>query len=119
MPLTLLTCVFGPFYYLTIYCLSITCIIVAIYLSEKFPKSVGAWYLEFLKRHSSQEAFVQYCGNLFGALKAVVSHPDFLKVVAKNGAGKWLSVQAPLLLLSTSLIKLKQVKYLITWLIGR
>jgi hypothetical protein len=59
-----------------------------LYLAEKFPDSFGRRYLNFLKRHSSTEAFENYCGNSWGALKAAIKNPEFIKVLAKNGAGK-------------------------------
>lgn len=88
MPLSLLTCIFGSFYYIKIYCISIFYIIFTLYIAEKFPDSFGSRYLSFLKRNSSTEAFEKYCGNSWGALKAAIKHPEFIKVVAKNGVGK-------------------------------
>jgi len=59
-----------------------------LYIAEKFPNLFGAKYLSFLKRHSSTEAFEKYCGNHWGALKAAIKNPEFIKVAAQNGAGK-------------------------------
>ena len=86
--LSLLTCVFDSFYYIALYWVSILYIISTLYIAEKFPNSFGSWYLSFLKRHSSTEAFDKYCGNPWGALKAAIKNPEFIKIAAKNGAGK-------------------------------
>jgi hypothetical protein len=88
IPLFLLTCLFHSFYYIIIYWISIFYIIFTLYLAEKFPDSFGSRYLNLLKRHSSTEAFERYCGNSWGALKTAIKNPEFISVVAKNGAGK-------------------------------
>jgi ABC-type uncharacterized transport system ATPase component len=49
---------------------------------------LGSLYLNFLKRHSSIEAFDKCFGNPWEALKAAIKNPEFIKVVAQNGAGK-------------------------------
>ena len=64
---------------------------LTIYLSEKFPSSLGARYLRFLKVNSSPEVFNKYCGNPWSALKTLIKNPDFIKVAAKNGGGKFLA----------------------------
>lgn len=88
VPLTFLTCVFSSYYYLTIYTISIFYIILTIYLSEKFPNSFGAYYIKFLERNSSPDVFKKYCGNPFGTLKSMIQNPEFVKIIAKNGASK-------------------------------
>lgn len=88
IPLSLLTCIFDSLYYIAIYWISIVYILSTLYIAEKFPNSFGAKYLSFLKRHSSTEAFEKYCGNSWGALKAAIKNPEFIKVAAQNGAGK-------------------------------
>ena len=88
LPITLLTYIFGSFYYIGIYWVSIIFILSNIYLSEKFPGSFGKRYLSFLKCHSSDEGFNKYCGNPFGAIKAAIKNPEFIKVAAQNGVGK-------------------------------
>jgi hypothetical protein len=91
IPLSLLTCIFGSLYYITIYWISISYILSTLYLAEKFPNSFGSKYLNFLKRHSSTEAFEKYCGNPWGALKAAIKNPEFIKVAAQNGVGKLIT----------------------------
>ena len=86
--LSLLTGVFGSLRYIVLYWASIFYILSTLYIAEKFPNSFGFWYLNFLKRHSSSEAFDKYCGNLWGALKAAIKNPEFIKVAVKNGVGK-------------------------------
>ena len=88
VPLSLLTCVFNSLYYIALYWVSILYILSTLYIAEKFPNSFGSWYLNFLKRHSSAESFDKYCGNPWGALKAAIKNPEFIKVAVKNGAGK-------------------------------
>jgi hypothetical protein len=88
IPLSLLTCIFDSLYYISIYWISIVYILSTLYIAEKFPNSFGSKYLSFLKRHSSTEAFEKYCGNPWGALKAAIKNPEFIKVAVKNGAGK-------------------------------
>lgn len=88
IPLSLLTCVFDSLYYIALYWASILYILSTLYIAEKFPNSYGSWYLNFLKRHSSIEAFDKYCGNPWGALKVAIKNPDFIKVAVQNGAGK-------------------------------
>jgi len=91
IPLSLLTCLFDSLYYITIYWISILYILFTLYIAEKFPSSFGSKYLNFLKRHSSTEAFEKYCGNPWGVLKAAIKHPEFIKVISKNGAGKLIA----------------------------
>lgn len=88
IPLSLLTCVFDSLYYIIIYWISILYILFTLYVAEKFPNSFGSKYLNFLKCHSSTEAFEKYCGNPWSALKAAIKNPEFIKVAAQNGAGK-------------------------------
>jgi len=88
IPLSLLTCIFDSLYYIIIYWISILYIVFTLYIAEKFPDSFGSKYLSFLKCHSSPEAFNKYCGNPWGALKAAIKNPEFVKVIAKNGIGK-------------------------------
>jgi hypothetical protein len=88
IPLILLTCIFGSLRYAVVYCMSILYIIFTIYVAEKFPDSFGSKYLNFLKRHSSPEAFKRYCGNPWQAIKTAIKNPEFLKVIFQNGAGK-------------------------------
>jgi len=88
IPLSLLTCLFDSLYYITIYCISISYILFTLYIAEKFPNSFGSKYLNFLKRHSSTEAFEKYCGNPWSALKAAIKNPEFIKVAVQNGVGK-------------------------------
>jgi hypothetical protein len=88
IPLSLLTCAFGSLYYIVLYGLSISYILLTVYISDKFPDSFGSRYLSFLKRYSSPEAFKKYCGNPFSALKAAIKNPEFIKVVVKNGGSK-------------------------------
>jgi hypothetical protein len=88
IPLSLLTCVFDSLYYIALYWASILYILSTLYIAEKFPNSFGSWYLNFLKRHSSIEAFDKYCGNPWGALKVAIKNPEFIKVAVQNGAGK-------------------------------
>jgi hypothetical protein len=88
IPLTLLTCLFDSAYYVTVYCVSIVYIVLTIFLAEQFPKSFGTWYLDFLKRNSSDANFEKYCGNPFGVLKAAIKNPEFVKGVMKSGGGK-------------------------------
>ncbi len=88
IPLSLLTCIFDSFYYIAVYWISIFYIISTLYIAEKFPDSFGSRYLSFLKHYSSTEVFEKYCGNLWGALKAAIKNPEFIKVAAQNGVGK-------------------------------
>lgn len=88
IPLSLLTCIFNSFYYIAVYWISIFYIISTLYIAEKFPDSFGSRYLSFLKHHSSTEVFEKYCGNPWGALKAAIKNPEFIKVAAQNGVGK-------------------------------
>nr|WPV72387.1 NADH dehydrogenase subunit 11a [Navicula sp.] len=88
IPLSLLTCIFNSFYYIGLYGLSILYILLTLYLSQKFSDSFGSWYLNFLKSHSSTEAFNKYCGNPCSALKVAVKNPEFVKTIFKNGGGK-------------------------------
>ena len=88
IPLFLLSCIFNSFYYIAVYWISIFYILFTLYISEKFPDSFGSKYLSFLKRNSSTEVFEKYCGNPWGALKAAIKNPEFIKVAAKNGIGK-------------------------------
>jgi hypothetical protein len=88
IPLSLLTCAFDSLYYISLYAISISYILLTVCVSDQFPDSFGSWYLSFLKRHSSPEAFKKYCGNPFQALKASIKNPEFAKVVFKNGGGK-------------------------------
>uniref|UniRef100_UPI003001D417 hypothetical protein n=1 Tax=Cocconeiopsis kantsiensis TaxID=3082010 RepID=UPI003001D417 len=88
IPLSLLTSVSGSKYYLVLYGISIFYVLSMLYIAQIFPDSFGSKYLNFLKRHSSVEAFEKYCGNPWGVLKAAINNPEFIKVAAKNGAGK-------------------------------
>jgi len=88
IPLSLLTYVFNSCYYIALYWVSILYILLTLYIAEKFPNTFGSWYLSFLKRHSSTEAFDKYCGNPWGALKAAIKNPEFINVATKNGVGK-------------------------------
>jgi len=86
--LFLLTCIFNSLYYIAIYWISILYILSTLYIAEKFPNLFGSKYLSFLKHHSSTEAFEKYCGNPWGAFKAAIKNPEFIKVAVQNGAGK-------------------------------
>ena len=80
--LSLLTCIFDSLYYIAIYWIFI---LFTLYIAEKFPNAFGSKYLSFLKRHSSTEAFEKYD---WGAFKAAIKNPEFIKVAAQNEAGK-------------------------------
>jgi len=88
LPLITLTWVFDSLYYITLYWVSIIFILVTLYLAEKYPSKFGGRYLDFLKRNSSSDAFNQYCGNPWSALKAAIKNPEFIKVAFENGVGK-------------------------------
>ena len=107
IPLSLLTCIFDSYYYITVYWISIFYIISTLYIAEKFPDSFGSRYLSFLKHHSSPEAFEKYCGNPWGTLKAFIQHPEFIKVAAKNGVGKALTGTGAVLLTEHTFHKAK------------
>ena len=91
IPLSLLTCIFDSLYYSVIYWISSLYILSTLYIAEKFPNSFGSKYLTFLKRHSSTEAFEKYSGNPWGALKAAIKSPKFIKIAVQNRAGKVIS----------------------------
>lgn len=96
--ITLFTCIFHSLYCLMLYWVSIIFIITIFYLSEKYPNTIGAYYISFLKKHSSQEVFNKYCGNpleiikaSLGFMKTGIQNPEIVKTVSKNGAGKLIS----------------------------
>ena len=86
--LSLLTYVFGSFYYIFLYWTATIFILLNLFLSEKLPNSYGKWYLKFLKTHSSKDVFDKYCGNPFGAIGKAIGNPEWLKVACQNGFGK-------------------------------
>jgi len=88
IPITLLTCVFDSFYYLTLYWFSIIYILITLYFADKYPDTFGTRYMNFLKRNSSTEAFEKYYGNSMSLLKAAIKNPEFIKVAVQNGIGK-------------------------------
>ena len=93
LPITFLTYVFDSLYYIIVYWISIIYVLTMLYLAAKvYPKTFGIRYLNFLKRHSSIDAFEKYCGNSWSALKAAINHPDFINVAVKNGIGKGIYV---------------------------
>lgn len=89
--LTALTLFLGHPYYLAAYATGVVYVVTTLFLSQKFPDTFGNAYLQFLKRHSSAEGFNNFCGSPWKVLKTAVKHPEWIKVLAKNGASKVIS----------------------------